>query len=389
VVGPVSVLTREVEQRDITGADVWGPDWEAPPSTSTAIPAVYGAVRLIGDEWAQAPITVTEPRNGELEMVDLPLILEDPDPYLSEFEWRFALVAALKLRGNAYGLVDDGRRFCRWLPNEWVTVDESNRMKPVYRVNGRPMDLVKQGGNLVHIREFTQPGSVVGLSPIEHFAATFETSALARQYGRRWFKGSSMPPAILSAKTPRMDPALLVEARDDFVKAAKSGLPVALPGEWDYTKITVTPEEAQFLLTIQATANEVAVIFGVPPEKVGGRAGSSRSYSNVEMDQELFEIETLGGVSGRVASGLKPILRPRQRITFDLTVLKQPGALERARIDTEELRNGTTFLEEARRAKGKKPPTAKQIADWQQWYSTTKSAAESLATSIAIAQKEG
>lgn len=385
----MSVFTREAEHRDLNTDDVWGSAWEGGTSTATAIPAVYGAVRLIGDEWSQAPANVTELRNGEQEAVALPLILDDPDPFLSEFEWRFTLVAALKLRGNAYGLVDDGRRYCRWLPDSWVTIDESRPTRPVYRVLGKSMDLVKQGGNLVHVREFITPGSVKGLSPIEHFASTFETSTLARAYGRRWFKGSSMPPAILHSKTNRLDPGKLVEARDDFVRAAKSGLPVALPGEWDYTKITVSPDEAQFLQTIQATANEIAVIYGVPPEKIGGRAGSSKTYSNVEADQELFEIETLGGVSARAAGALKPLLRHGQRLAYDLSVLKQPGALERARIDTEELRNGTAFLDEVRRRKGRKPATAQQIEDWQHWYSTTKSEAESLATSIAIAQKEG
>lgn len=382
-------LFARPERRDLTTEAVWGPDYNEPIGTATAVPAVYGSVRLIGDEWSQATPVVSELKSGEYEPIPLPPIIEDPDPFLSPFEWKFTLVAALKLRGNAFGLVDTGRRFCRWLPAGWVQVDESDPLNPRYTINGKTIDLVKRGGSLIHVREFLQPGSVKGLSPISHFAQTFDTSALARQYGRRWFRNSAMPPAILQAKTSKPSDRL-IEARDDFVAAALEGKPVALPGEWAYQKVTISPDEAQFLATIQATANEVAVIMGVPPEKVGGRAGSSRSYSNVEMDQELFEIETLGGVSARAASALAPLLRPRQRLAFDLSVLKQPGLLERHRATTEQLRNGTLTLSEARRDHGRRALTEAEIEQWQQWFATVKSESESLAHSVAESiKKEG
>ncbi|MCC2030622.1 phage portal protein [Microbacterium allomyrinae] len=379
----VSLFTRP-ETRDLTAEDAFGPSWQSlGRGGAMRQAAAYAAVRYIADQWAQSAITVTELRGDQREPVATPPILADPSPILSVWDSRVIMTTELKNRGNAYSIVDDSRRYCQWLPDGYVTVDSTNPFKPVYRLLGRPIDLVKRGGNLLHIREMVDAGGVEGMSPIQQFAASFEWSDLARQYGRRYLKNSSMPPAILQAKGSRLDADKLREARDEFVEAAKEGKPVALPGEWDYRKITITPEEAQFLQTIEASATEIAIIYGVPPEEVGGKAGSSRTYSNREMDQALFRIKTLGGVSGRAEAAFPDVLRDGLQVVYDLSRLERPGILEFARTITEQLRNGTLTLSEARRELGRRGLNTTELEQWQQWYATTKSESESLAESIA------
>lgn len=378
----MSLFTRPAENRDLSATDVFGASWQSlGRGAARRQAAVYAAIRYITDQWAQATITVTELRGVEREVVETPLILADPSPTLDPWDSRVQMVTELKTQGNAFALVDDARRYCQWIPEEYVVIDEVNPLRPQYHVNGKPVELVKQGGNLLHLREQLGAGTVRGLSPIAEFAASFEWADLARAYGRRWFQQSSMPPAILQAKTARVDGAKLTEARDDFVAAAREGKPVALPGEWDYRKISVSPEEAQFLQTIEATATEIAIIYGVPPEEVGGKAGSSRTYSNREMDQTLFRVKTLGGVSGRAESAFRAVLKPGQELTYDLSRLERPALLDYMRAISEQLNNGTLTLAEARRELGRRGITAQEIEQWQQWYDTKKSASESDSTS--------
>ena len=380
----MSLFTRQ-ETRDIDAEDVWGSSWQSlGRGGAMRQAAVYASVRYIADQWAQAVATVTEIRSGEREPVPTPSVLLDPSPTLTYWDSRVQMVNELKTRGNAYGLVDDGRRYCQWVPKDYVTVDESDPLNPRYYVLGRPMTLVKQGGNLLHLREALGAGTVQGLSPIEQFAGSFEWADLARQYGRRWFRQSAMPPAILSLKVGKASATQMREARDDFVDAAREGKPVGLSGEWDYRTITIPPEQAQFLQTIEASATEIAIIYGVPPEEVGGKAGSSRTYSNREMDQGLFRVKTLGGVSGRAAAGFRDVLRHGQEVTYDLSVLERPGILEYARTVTEQLRNGTLTLAEARRDLGRRGLTEPEIEQWQHWYATSKSHSESEASSLAL-----
>jgi len=385
----VSLFVRE-ERRDLTWGDVWGDNSPPPlgPSGVTKLAPVYGAVSLIADLFSSVPSSVLKETVDGDEPVATPDLLLDPDPYIEEMDWRYQFAVSLKLRGNAYGLTDPGRRFLRWLHPDWVSVDESNPLKPRYYVAGYGEQIpVRRGGNLVHAREFIQPGSVKGLSPIAHFMSTFDVAQLAQEYGRRWFKKSSMPPSVLTTDA-KLDSDRLREARDDFVEATKDGLPVALPGGWDWKKITVTPEEAQFLSTIEASATTIATIFRVPAEDIGGKAGNSRTYSNREMDQELFNIRTLLPLGQRFAGAIRPLLPDGQKVSLFWDFLAQPGQLESARADSEELRNGTLTLDAARRRKGRKPLTQAEIDQWQQWYATTKSENESFATSVALAVKE-
>ena len=387
----MSFLPR-AEKRDLDSSSLWGsfsPSLVGPRKVTQLAP-VYGAVGLIADLIASTPISVArEVGNGEEEPAEAPPWLTDPDPFLSVYDWSKLMVTLLQLRGNAFGLVDQYRRYVRWLPPEWVTVNDSNPLNPVYHVLGREIQLVKRGGNLIHLRNFVEPGRAMGLSPIEHFAATFDMATLASEYGRRWFRNASVPPGVLSAKTSKRTPTLLREARDDFVNAAKDGKPVALPGEWDYTKISLTAEEAQFLATIEASATIIATIYRLPPEDIGGKAGNSRTYSNREMDQELLNVRTLQPITLNVAAAFGDILPPGHKLRFHLEALAEPSLLDRARVDSEELKNLTLTPEEARRRRGRSPLTDAQLDRGYELFRKNRSESESTsnATSLALTEE--
>jgi HK97 family phage portal protein len=386
----MSLFTRE-ETRSLTYGDVWGTgsDPLIGTETVTRIAPVYSAVSLIADLFVQGNArAVSERADGELDPAPTPMWLKDPDPFLSPSTWRYQFVVSCKLRGNAYGLVDPGRRFVRWLHPDWVQIDESTPLQPRYFVLGQEVDLVKRGGSLIHVPEFVQPGRVKGISPIQQFMDLFDGAAAAAAYGRSWFKNASIPPAILSTKAERVGAEVLREARDDFVAAAKTGLPVALPGEWNWQRISVAPAEAQFLETIKANATTIASIFRVPAEDIGGEAGSSRTYSNREMDQELLNVRTMQPLGTRFGDGVAPLLPTGQKVIVDFDGLAQPGVLESSRADSEQLKNGTLTLAEARRSRGRRPLTAQEIADWQQWYATFKSESESEATSVSVTKEQ-
>lgn len=377
----MSLFIRNEERRALTYNDVWGTgsDPLIGVETVTRIGPVYAAVSMIADLFVQANMRVVDERpDGTREPVADPLWLRDPDPFVDRAVWRYQMVVSLKLRGNAYGLVDAGRRYVRWLHPDWVIIDESTPLQPRYFVLGQEVQLVKHGGSLVHVQEFVQPGRVKGLSPIQQFMDLFDGVAQAAEYGRRWFKQGAVPPAILSTKYERIGAGALREARDDFIAAAADGKPVALPGEWTWTKVTVDPKEAQFLETIEAGATQIAAIFRVSAEDIGGKAGSSRNYSNREMDQELLNVRTLQPLGTRMTEAFNHVLPTRQSLVVDFDSLAQPGVLDMAKLDTEQLRNGTLTLDEARRARGRKPLTPAQVAEWQERFDTKKTVTKAL-----------
>lgn len=352
-------------------------------TTALRLVPVYASVALIADMFSSLPLDVFTKSGGERREVDAPAWLRSPDPRISEFEWRYQYTVSMKLRGNAYGLVVGSLLDpvgLVWLNPDKVTVDETNPERPVYRVGSAQYEQFSQGGRIVHVREFLQPGTVKGLSPIENFARDFEVGNAAREFGARFFRSSEAPTSLLSAKT-RLKEGDATKARDAFRDAVSEGGPVVLDLEWDYKRLAVSPQEAQFLETIKANATTIATIFRVQPEDVGGEVANSRTYANREADAERFNVRTMLPHVTKFEQALNPLLRAQSFVRLNMDVLARPNLLERIRANSEALRTGQIFHDEMRRLEDRPPATAEQIAFWQENYQTFKSEAESVSVS--------
>lgn len=384
-------------KRDLDWGDVFagwgtGSTFYRGRDKALAVVPVYAAVSLIADLFATLPQSKYQRINDRHVRQDIPTWLANPDPRISVFAWRYQYVTSLKLRGNAYGLVVDGAggrpAGIRWLHPDKVHVDENDPSGPRYYVNGssQALTLYSQGGQIIHIPEFVQPGSVKGLSPIAHFKKVFETAQFAMSYGHDWFEKSSIPPALLMAKG-RLKPGQAAEAKKLFKESAADGL-VTLDAEWDYKTLTIAPEEAQFLQTIKATATQIANIFRVSPDDIGGETGSSRSYGNRQDDFERFNVRTMLPTTVRFELALAPLLAPGEFIKCNLDALVRPNLLERSRANTENLRNGSITLWEVRANEDRPMLTTEEVEFWTEHYLKTRSQSESSATSLALTVSE-
>lgn len=382
--------------RSLSGEDVYGDGWATVKGgrgkdAALAVAAVYGAVSLIADSLATLPLHVLQVGATHSRKVETPAWLAMPNPSILPSAWRYQYSTSLSLRGNAYGLVvRDGSRVLglRWLHPDKVIVDETDSI-PIYRVGAQEHTLWQHGGDILHVAQFVQPGSVVGLSPIKQFQRTWETGNAAVDFGHNWFASNAQPTSLLMAKKG-LKPGDAKEAKTLFRQAVRDGGPVVLDTDWDYKALTISPEEAQFLATIRATATTVATIYRVSPDDVGGEAASSRTYGNRQDDEQRFSRRTMLPHVVRFEEAVGLLLAPGLEIKLNLDALVRPNLLERSKTYTENLRNGSITLDEVRRLEDRPPLTPAQIEQWQQWYATTKSESESEsdATSTAIVKED-
>jgi phage portal protein BeeE len=74
--------------------------------------------------------------------------------------------------------------------------------------------------------------------------------------------------------------------------------PAVLAGA-KYEQISVSPEESQFLGTVDANVQAIARLYGVPPEMVGGSTAGPLAYTSPEMRSlDLLTYTVRGGWSG-------------------------------------------------------------------------------------------
>ena len=194
--------------------------------------------------------------------------------------------------------------------------------------------------------------------------------------------GGALPASVLSSKG-KLAPGRAEEIQDS-IEISPGGIMVLDGTNWEWTPISIPPADMMFLDAIEATANQIAAIFRVDPEDVGGKPNSSLKYSTVEGNQRKLNVRTLLSWVRRFEQGLRPLMDDptTEFLRFNLDDLARPDAMTRIKIESEQLSSGTLLLDEARINNGRDPLTAEQVADWQAWYRNKQGAPADLTDQI-------
>jgi HK97 family phage portal protein len=232
--------------------------------------AVWACVRLLADAVSTLPLDVY--RRGDRDpLPELPPLLRSPAAGMSLNEWLYAAMVSLLLRGNAYGVVT-GRFGSTLLPAQVelahpdrlaVTVTPQGRVQ--YRLNGEEL----LPDDVWHVRAYTFPGTVLGLSPVEYARQTIGLGLAAEKFGGQWFGDGSVPAGVLYADRAA-DEKLAKKLQAEWIQARRDNRRPAVLSGVRYEPISINPEESQFLGTIDANRNAIASLYGVPPEMIGG-----------------------------------------------------------------------------------------------------------------------
>jgi len=289
----VSLFFRAAEQRAVTSVEGWGRGDDAvlgsSMSSALSVVPVFAACRLISDSIATLPLQAYRKTGDVRTPIALPAVFDTE----TRIEWVQQALMSLLLRGNAYGLVvarsDDGTpKRVQWLNPERVDIDETGT-KPVFRYNGTVVPDV----DMKHIPAYAMPGTVKGLSPIGACSMLADTGAATQKMMRDWFAGRGIP-GVTAQNTSKVLSAAEAETVSDRLRARmRTGQPFVHGSDWDINFMSLPADDAGFVSSAKLNATQVATIYGIPPEEIGGETGSSLTYSTVEMNQHRLAALTL------------------------------------------------------------------------------------------------
>ena len=276
--------------------------------SSMQMTAVYSCVRILAEAVAGLPVHLyryTE-SGGKEKAIDHPLYLllhDEPNPEMSSFVFREALMTHLLLWGNAYAqVIRNGKgeviALYPLMPNK-MEVDRDDKGQ-LYYIYTRSTDEAKTGDvgrvllrpqDVLHIPGLGFDG-LVGYSPIAMAKNAIGLAIATEEYGAKFFANGAAPSGVLEHPGTIKDPARVREAwQSQFGGSANSGKIAVLEEGMKYTPISISPEQAQFLETRKFQINEIARIFRVPPHMVGDLEKSS--FSNIEQQSLEFVKYTL------------------------------------------------------------------------------------------------
>ena len=343
----------------------------ATPRNAESVSAVYACVSAISETIASLPLILYRRAGdeGRERAKDHPLykVLHDiPNGQQTALEFREQVQASVLLRGNAYAEIVrgyDGQVRELWpIPAERVQVIRLASGRLAYDVLGYTgtgsRRLVQE--EMFHLRHRTETG-LLGVSPITAAREVVELAIAEREHGASTFRNGTALKGIL-----KFPGTLSTEQRQvireswstQYAGSANAGKTPVLEEGVDYTPVSMTLEDAEWIAARQFSVEEVCRLFRVPPTVVGDlRHGN---YSNsVEMGRQFVVLSLRRHLSMCEHAIARCLLSEAAQRTYfaehNVEGLLRGDSLNRAQFYERAIADGWMSVDEVRRLENLPP----------------------------------
>ena len=334
--------------RSLTAQSVFGP---INVTRDTLLSSVVAnrCIALIADQIGSLPIHA---ERGN-ERITTPALLAAPEIDRTRSEFVSALVTSLLINGNAYLLA--GRRDALGYPQSVMLLDPEAIQVAI--VDGQPQYRTARGTlnpeDVLHIRNFTLPGHVVGYGPLDYNRQAIAQTLAADQYAAQAFMTGSLPDGVLHSENE-----ITSDQAHDLKQAWIAGNggrqrgPAVLSGGVKYQPLEFSSVDMELLDSRRYNQVQTCTLFGVPPHLVGVPSSDSKTYSNVQQDSTFFVRFTLRPLAIKVEEALSTLLPRGQRAVFNFDAVLRATTLERYQAHEVALRAGFMTIDEVRALEG-------------------------------------
>lgn len=241
---------------------------------SLNLSAVWACVRILSETVGTLPVHLYRKTDSGREQVaghPCSLILSRPNSYTSRFALLHHLMVSCTLWGNGYVRIYRDRNF---RPVR-LQLLHPTQVEPVLTGDDELFYRTDKGEllpsyEMLHLRGLSTNG-YKGKSPIAVHRDNLSLTASAQQYGERFFnQGGNMSGVFKYPSTlkPEAYQRLKKDLLQQSVGLHNAHTPLLLEGGMTYERISIPPEDAQFIATRKFQKTEIATIYGVPPHMI-------------------------------------------------------------------------------------------------------------------------
>ena len=317
--------------------------------TAMAISTVYACTYRISSAIARIGVKLIRQNGRERTAVpehpSLRLVANSPSQLCTPFEFWETIISNAVLAGIGYAFIQrsasGAAESLAIIPNDQVTRKDLEG-RYVYKLTS---------GQIVQPDDMLEISNMYRTSPILLHKENLGLAVSALDYGAEYFGNGGRMTGILS--TEQNIPKDRTDAlQDGWNKAMNHGGGTKLlPFGFKYTRISISPEEAQFIETRKFQAEEICRIFSVPPSLV--QLDTQTTYSNVEQQNLQFARHTIAPWANRIEQelGQKLLTTNEQQnhyFKFSLDDLARGDMQARADYYTKLTQLGVLSINEAR-----------------------------------------
>ena len=242
------------------------------------------------------------------------ILTKSPNSINTRFAFVERIVEDLQIHGNHYSYIS-------WASNGnvislepinyfeitpfWRKAEDGTRMKAYYYNPVEKASQVLFAGEVLHIMGPLQGDGLEGKSPIQLHRETIGYAIATRDYGARLFKNDARPRGVLQTEFVLSDDAmkrLEKNWQDKYGRHGNQTGVAVLEQGLTYNSLGMNNEDAQYIETRQFTAAEIAMIYRVPPHKIGIK--SQMTLNNIEEQNREWLSDTIVPITERIISAL-------------------------------------------------------------------------------------
>ena len=273
-----------------------------------SIAAVYACAAKISSTIAGLDARIFQTENSQrLPAVSHPvyeLLTASPNDYQTVFEFIETVTSYAVLRGRGYAVImRNGSGYATSI--HCVPTDEVEEIKTT---SGRAFKTKNYG--IVFPEDMLELYNMQRRSPIALHRDNLGLSVASKTFGKKYFEDGQLTGVISTDQPLRKEQ--MKEVRDNWRDQGSAGLKL-VPHGLKYQRISISPDEAQFLGVQKFQAEEVCRIFNVPPSLIW--LDNQTTYNNIEQQQIMFARQTIAPWVQRWEQELnRKVLQKRERI---------------------------------------------------------------------------
>ena len=271
-------------------------------------------------------------------------VLDIPNDENTPYEFWETLVASALVYGCGFAIIERNNRGYaeRLIPVYYYDVD-------IKEVNGERIYSVRDYG-VVMPDNMLEICNMHRMSPIRLHRENIGLAKAAQDFGSEYFGQKGQMTGVLASDQPLRKEQMDVIQNSWNSSSMNAGTKL-LPFGFKYQRITITPDEAQFIETRKFQAEEICRIYSVPPSLV--QLPSQTTYNNVEQQNLQFARHTIAPWAKRIEQEIDRKLiqsfeRPDIYSKFNMNDLYRGDLAARTNFYTQMLQSGVMSINEVR-----------------------------------------
>lgn len=250
--------------------------------------AVYGCTRVLAETTSTLPFSVMQRSNGRRDArPDHPadfLFRGEPNEQMTTVAWIDAMITMAVLWGDGISLIHRNNNYqpesVEFFHRSQVSIVKTQDGEVYYFLEGYPDPFTQW--DVIHLYRHTLNG-YSGLSVIKYAAESMGLSVATEEFGSSFFGNGANASGVLMYDKELSDQAYK-RLKDDWKHKYQGNdnnhETIILEAGMKYEKITIPPEDAQFLETRKFQGEEICRWFGVKPHMISML--DKATFNNIE-----------------------------------------------------------------------------------------------------------